>query len=76
MEKFLHIVLYTDVIIMLLAILVQARGTGLSATFGGEGGVFRERRGIEKVLHVISVITVNIFLGVAFILPFQDKIFS
>ena len=30
------------------AILLQARGAGLSATFGGDSSVYRSRRGIEK----------------------------
>ena len=70
MENFLQIALYVDVIIMMLVILLQARGTGLSATFGGEGGVYRERRGVEKVLHVITIITAILFLGIAFVIPF------
>ena len=70
MVNFLQIVLYVDVIVLILAILIQSRGTGLSATFGGEGGVFRERRGIEKVFHIITIITAILFLGISFILPF------
>ena len=37
-------------IALIAAILLQARGTGLSGTFGGDSAVYRSRRGIEKRL--------------------------
>jgi protein translocase SecG subunit len=33
-------------IALVAAILLQARGTGLSGTFGGDSAVYRSRRGI------------------------------
>ena len=35
-------------IALIAAILLQARGTGLSGTFGGDSAVYRSRRGVEK----------------------------
>lgn len=37
------------------AILLQQRGTGLGSAFGGEGNVFRTKRGLEKGLFYISI---------------------
>ncbi len=34
--------------LLVTAILLQQRGNGLGATFGGEGTVFRTKRGLEK----------------------------
>ena len=36
-------------IALVVAILLQARGTGLSGTFGGDSAVYRSRRGIERL---------------------------
>jgi preprotein translocase subunit SecG len=35
---------------LMAAILLQARGTGLSGTFGGDSAVYRSRRGVERRL--------------------------
>lgn len=46
---------------LLLAILLQARGTGLSATFGGDSTVYRSRRGIERRLWQFTIILTILF---------------
>ena len=40
------------------AILLQQRGTGLSAAFGGDGNVYRTKRGIEKFLFRATIVLV------------------
>ncbi len=47
------------------AVLMQQRGTGLSATFGGEGNIYRTKRGIEKVLFIGTIVVSILFFGVA-----------
>ncbi len=47
------------------AVLMQQRGTGLSATFGGEGNIYRTKRGIEKVLFIGTIVISILFFGVA-----------
>lgn len=47
------------------SILVQARGSGLGTVFGGEGNVFRTKRGIEKKLHNATIILAILFFGVS-----------
>ena len=46
-------------------ILLQAKGTGLSAVFGGEGGMYRSRRGVEKILHRATIALAAIFMVLA-----------
>lgn len=46
-------------------ILLQAKGTGLSAVFGGDGGVYRSRRGVEKLLHRATIGLAAIFMALA-----------
>ena len=47
------------------AILLQSRGAGLGAVFGGEGNVYRTKRGIEKKLHTTTIALAIIFFGVS-----------
>lgn len=56
--------------LLIASILLQARGTGLGAAFGGEGMIFRTKRGVEKILHIASIILAFIFLGLSLALIF------
>ena len=47
---------------LIVAILLQARGTGLSSTFGGDSAVYRSRRGIEKSLFRFTIILLVLFV--------------
>lgn len=39
------------------AILLQQRGTGLSATFGGgDGNIYRTKRGVEKIVFNATIV--------------------
>lgn len=35
--------------------LLQTKGAGLGGIFGGDGGVYRTRRGIEKTLYQTTI---------------------
>jgi preprotein translocase subunit SecG len=43
-------------IALIASILMQARGTGLSGTFGGDSAVYRSRRGVERRLWQFTVL--------------------
>ncbi|HET7727745.1 MAG TPA: preprotein translocase subunit SecG [Candidatus Limnocylindrales bacterium] len=47
---------------MVAAILLQARGTGLSGTFGGDSAVYRSRRGIEKRLWQFTILLIALYV--------------
>ena len=49
-------------ILLILSILTQQRGTGLSATFGGSGGFYTSKRGVEKFLSTATVILATLFV--------------
>ena len=45
-----------------LAVLLQARGAGLSGAFGGDSAVYRSRRGIERRLWQFTIILIVLFV--------------
>jgi preprotein translocase subunit SecG len=49
-------------IALIAAILLQARGTGLSGTFGGDSAVYRSRRGVERRLWQFTVLLLVLFI--------------
>lgn len=42
-------------VLLVTSILLQQRGTGLGAAFGGASDVFRTKRGIEKGLFYVTI---------------------
>jgi preprotein translocase subunit SecG len=54
-------------IALIAAILLQARGTGLSGTFGGDSAVYRSRRGVERRLWQFTIALLVLFVLFALI---------
>ena len=50
-------------ILLMIAILIQAKGTGLGAAFGGGDNVYRTKRGVKKLFH--ATIIAVLFFGVS-----------
>lgn len=63
----IDIIQIISAIILITAILMQNRGSGLGAAFGGEGNVYRTKRGFEKILFKITIVVAIIFFATAFI---------
>ena len=47
--------------------LLQNRGAGLSAVFGGGGNIYRTKRGLEKGLFTLTIILVILFVAVGIV---------
>lgn len=47
---------------LILSILLQARGAGLSGAFGGDSAVYRSRRGIERRLWQFTIALLTLFV--------------
>lgn len=60
-------------ILLILAILMQNRGAGLGASFGGGGEIYRTKRGAEKFLFRATIILIAIFMALAVAGLFTQK---
>lgn len=49
-------------ILLMAAILMQNRGAGLGGVFGGSGGVYLTKRGLEKKLFIATIVLAVIFI--------------
>ena len=65
MAKIINIAEIVIAALLIVSILLQNRGAGLSGTFGGGFGGYYTRRGFEKFLVTFSVILSVLFLGLA-----------
>ena len=52
---------------LVAAILLQARGTGLSGTFGGDSAVYRSRRGVERRLWQFTLLLLVLWVFFALV---------
>ena len=54
-------------VLLVIFILLQARGAGLGGVFGGSGGgnVYLAKRGFEKRLFQVTIVVAVLFFGVA-----------
>ncbi|MFA5748354.1 MAG: preprotein translocase subunit SecG [Candidatus Absconditabacterales bacterium] len=49
-------------VLLMAAILMQSRGAGLGGVFGGSGGVYLTKRGLEKKLFMATIVLAVIFI--------------
>lgn len=64
-ELILAVALIIVSVLLTIVILLQQREGGLGVAFGGEGNVFRTKRGLEQGLHYITIALAVLFIGIA-----------
>ncbi len=67
MSTFISIAQVVSAVLLIVLVLLQNRGGGLSGVFGGSEvmGDYRTKRGMEKNIFVLTVIFSIIFLGLS-----------
>lgn len=58
----LQIVTIVSAVLMVISILLQARGASLGAGFGSSGELFTTRRGIDKSLYEATIVLSVLFV--------------
>ena len=62
-----NIVMIVISVLLVVAVLLQQRGAGLSGTFGGDGsGAYHTKRGLEKTIFFATIVLAVLFIGGAF----------
>lgn len=68
MGTILKVAEITLAVLLIGAILIQSRGTGLGAAFGGDGGnVYATKRGVEKIVFTATIVISILFFGTTLI---------
>ncbi len=52
-------------VLLIVAILLQNRGAGLGSAFGGSGGVYLTKRGLEKKLFIATIVLAVLFFSLS-----------
>lgn len=62
METAFRVITVVSAVLLVLFILIQARGASLGAGFGGSSEIHTTRRGVDKSIHQLTVILAIIFV--------------
>jgi protein translocase SecG subunit len=63
--KWINVLQIVVSILLIISILLQNRGSGLGAAFGGDGGGYYAKRGFEKFLVYFTVALATLFILLA-----------
>jgi len=64
-ETIYNIIQLVLAILLIAAILLQQKGTGLGGVFGGSSNVYSTKRGVDKILHYATIGLAIVFFAVA-----------
>ncbi len=63
----INIIQLISAVALIIAVLLQNRGSGLGSAFGGESNIYHARRSFEKWLFYATIVLAIIFFITAFI---------
>lgn len=63
MKNLIYIIQIVISILLMISILLQQKGSGLGAGFGGESTIYRTKRGAEKFIFKFTIILAVLFLA-------------
>ncbi len=67
MTTYLNIVQIFVSVVLIGVLLLQARGSGFSATFSSDSSIYRTRRGVEKTLFNATIGLAILFIVISVI---------
>ena len=62
MSNIFNYITVASVVLLIILVLIQTRGASLGAGFGGSGEIHTTRRGADKTLHQITIVTAVTFV--------------
>ena len=68
MAQILDAVLAVISILIVISVLLQNRGGELGSAFGGGGGFYRSKRGLEKILFNATIVMAALFIILSIII--------
>ena len=72
MKSLFNTITIVSALLMVLTILLQTRGQSLGASFGGDSGFYRSKRGAEAVIFNATIVFAVIF-GLSVVLSILAK---
>lgn len=67
MLNYLYIVQIILSIVLILVVLLQAKGSGFSGVFASDSSGYRSRRGIERTLYNFTIVIAVLFVLISIV---------
>ena len=64
----LNIIEIASALVLIILVLLQMQGSGLSSSFGGTGEFYRSKRSVEKLLIYATVVDTIVFAVISILL--------
>ena len=64
----LNIIEIASALVLIILVLLQMQGSGLSSSFGGTGEFYRSKRSVEKLLIYATVVDTVVFAVISILL--------
>lgn len=61
-HKIVSIVQIVSAVILIVLVMMQQKGGGLSGFLGGSSTTYMKKRGLEKWLHILTIILIAVFI--------------
>lgn len=63
MKTTILIIQMVSALFLIVCVLMQNRGTGIGTAFGGDGNIYRTKRGVEKGLFIMTILLSALFIA-------------
>lgn len=63
MERIIIAIQVISLVLIIASVLLQQKGQGLSAVFGGSSGYYKTKRGAEKFLFWLTIVSAFAFFS-------------
>ena len=67
MQNYLYIVQIIISVVLILVVLLQAKGSGFSGAFTADSSGYRSRRGIERTLYNFTIVLAALFVLISIV---------
>lgn len=64
---FYNVIQFILASLLVAAILLQQKGTGLSGVFGGSSNIYSTKRGVDRILYLSTIVISVIFFTLSLI---------
>jgi len=65
LQQYLPLAQIVISILLIVLVILQQRGTALGSAFGGEGGFYATRRGIQKKIFAATIVCGVLFIALS-----------
>ena len=65
--QILNIIQFVLAVLLMVVVLMQQKGTGLSGVFGGSSNIYSTKRGVDKLLHYGTIVISVLFFALSIV---------